>query len=653
MKSVAVLAYNLTIEYSLTVLTGITDFFNSKGDVNVIVIPVKTPFSNEYQYDYQYWNITQLLKSKGIQSVVIISNSFLNVVDVDTLSRYLEFISYKPVVSVATKLNIPGSAYTCVSCDSAYMQLVEHLVKKHNRKKIAFYSAELTNLPESRERLNAYKAALKAFNLPVDESLIIHGDFTPKTSYNYIVSHYKSKEDIPFDAILCANDYMAVGCIGAFHDIGISIPEDICVVGFDDAEVAVNSNPTVTTINQHINQTGYKAAEVLYSMLEGKDVNKKVEIDPYPVYRQSCGCISKDVRTDGYLSESGEFVDHNSLTTALNVFGNGLNDMNILTIHLDLTDSITDLDSFFERTKISLQMLGIQLFSLCTFDEPIHLESNEVFELPEKAKLLLQIDNEKNIFENYFDRGGISFNPYEDLVPSNIVIPQNGLYYLTPIFMKKDMYGYIICKLPLPKYPLYVVVFKMLANTFISSYEYSKNIIERQKLVETNQSLDMEARTDELTQVLNRRGFLEHGQRILDLSAVSNIPGAILFCDMDGLKTINDTWGHDIGDKAIVTEAKVLKTAFRETDLIGRLSGDEFGVVATGFQLEKLNQLRKRLIELNEQFSREADLPFTLSISVGAVPFDNENQNLKKLLTLADKELYKEKQLKHPERNYR
>ena len=69
---------------------------------------------------------------------------------------------------------------------------------------------------------------------------------------------------------------------------------------------------------------------------------------------------------------------------------------------------------------------------------------------------------------------------------------------------------------------------------------------------------------------------------------------------------MNDTWGHEIGDLAIKTEAKVLRAAFRDSDLIGRLSGDEFGVVAPGCPMRIVEAIRARLKDLNKEFSEEA-----------------------------------------------
>ena len=81
--------------------------------------------------------------------------------------------------------------------------------------------------------------------------------------------------------------------------------------------------------------------------------------------------------------------------------------------------------------------------------------------------------------------------------------------------------------------------------------------------------------------------------------------------------------------------------------MIGRLSGDEFGVVAPGLPERKVEVIRERFLSLNEEFSKEANLPFTLSISIGPKEFNSENTDLKDLLKAADKNLYEEKKIKH------
>lgn len=113
------------------------------------------------------------------------------------------------------------------------------------------------------------------------------------------------------------------------------------------------------------------------------------------------------------------------------------------------------------------------------------------------------------------------------------------------------------------------------------------------------------------------------------------------------LKKINDTYGHKVGDLAIKTQAVILQKAFRDSDLVGRLSGDEFGIVAPGFYKENLEEFRARLCKISEEESAKAELPFTLSISVGYEEFFEDHCRLQDLLISADKRLYKEKLIKH------
>ena len=261
------------------------------------------------------------------------------------------------------------------------------------------------------------------------------------------------------------------------------------------------------------------------------------------------------------------------------------------------------------------------------------------------------INNERNIEDNYFSQGGIEFNPKKQILPDGLEDLSYGNYFLLPIFLQRVNYGYLVCRLPTNKYPVYTIFLKILVNAFVHSYIYSKTEEERMLLAEKNQTLNFQSKTDELTQLFNRRGFLEYGQQLLDFSLVDETRGCVFFCDLDGLKTINDTWGHEIGDLAIKTEARALRAAFRDSDLIGRLSGDEFGVVAPGCAVHVIDSIRARFKDINKQFSEEAGLPFTLSISLGGIEYGFGENDLSELLKKADKELYKEKKHKHAARD--
>jgi diguanylate cyclase (GGDEF)-like protein len=143
---------------------------------------------------------------------------------------------------------------------------------------------------------------------------------------------------------------------------------------------------------------------------------------------------------------------------------------------------------------------------------------------------------------------------------------------------------------------------------------------------------------------------MEKAEKELKKAAKAGKEGMVLFADMDGLKKINDTYGHKIGDLAIKTEARVLKEAFRSSDIVGRLSGDEFAIVSTGLTKGYVSAIKTRIEQLNTLFSVQAGLPLILSISLGYVPFSPENSALDSLLSRADEKLYEEKEIKHAQK---
>ncbi len=648
MKNIAVLVYDLTVEYNIVVTDGITDFFKDKDDVHVIISTTSSPHNERFQYEYQYWTAVELLKSKNIDAAIVITNTYFNAINLETLTKALECLLPIPIISVSNPLALPGNHFTTVSCQDAYDQIIEHIIKKHNKTKIAFMTAALTLSPESEERENAFRAAMKKFDLEVNEDWIYDGDFTPKSAYDCLNERFKKGDKLPFEAILCANDYMAAGCVSIFSELGISVPEDVIVFGFDNAEVATNCDPMLSTISQSVAMTGYKAAEMVYDVLQGKKVAEKSVIQSFPMFRQSCGCISKTVKDKGYLDVDGNLCESSALQmSGLKLFSNSINDMATIFHLLTMTDTVPRMHEFFNTVVNNLNVVHIGMLAMCIYDEPIFLSPQDDFEMPEKARLFWLIDNDSKTKENYYEKGGIEFSPKEEILPGRLENLVTGNYYVLPIFLQSENYGYLVCRFPTNNYPVYTIFLKILVNSFVHSYVFSKKEEERAILAEKNQTLNFESKTDELTKLFNRRGFYEYGQQLIDVSTAAGQSGCVFFCDLDGLKTINDTYGHEIGDLAIKTEAKVLRAAFRDSDMVGRLSGDEFGVVAPGFPLRKIEVLRERFKTINEECSKEANLPFTLSISIGPMEFNADNLDLKDLLKEADKNLYEEKKIKH------
>ena len=150
---------------------------------------------------------------------------------------------------------------------------------------------------------------------------------------------------------------------------------------------------------------------------------------------------------------------------------------------------------------------------------------------------------------------------------------------------------------------------------------------------------------DDLTGLYNRRGFLTLAERHLKLAARKKSGVFLLFADLDGLKQINDTFGHLAGDRALIDSAGILRHTFRSADIIARLGGDEFTVFPLEAIAESAELLISRLDEnLNAHNEAHAVRGYRIELSVGIARFEPDSSwSIDQLLEHADKALYTQK----------
>ncbi|MBN2200298.1 MAG: GGDEF domain-containing protein, partial [Candidatus Aminicenantes bacterium] len=153
--------------------------------------------------------------------------------------------------------------------------------------------------------------------------------------------------------------------------------------------------------------------------------------------------------------------------------------------------------------------------------------------------------------------------------------------------------------------------------------------------------------TDDLTRLYNRRGFFSFAQQLFRIAKRVRNPLCLVFLDIDNLKVINDTWGHKEGDRALFEFGNILKETFRESDVIGRVGGDEFAVLVLLPTRDQGRLLLERLQDRLEAFNRRRRKKFSLEASMGVVWCDPEQRrSLQNLLMAADRRMYWNKQRK-------
>jgi LacI family transcriptional regulator len=188
---------------------------------------------------------------------------------------------------------LPGHALPYVQIDNikAAKQATQHLLDLGHRE-IAFITNAHPSYSSAQDRLTGYENALRDAGIQVKNDLIEYGDFSPGSGYRAMQRILEKK--IPFTAVFVASDNVALGTKSALNKAGLSIPDDVSMVGFDDLPWAAFSNPPLTTIRLPANEMAIKASQLLLDIIQEKEIEtKEIILDTEIVIRESCRPIDQ------------------------------------------------------------------------------------------------------------------------------------------------------------------------------------------------------------------------------------------------------------------------------------------------------------------------------------------------------------------------
>ena len=520
-----------------------------------------------------------------------------------------------PVVSV--RAFTPG-VYNVIGDDyNSQVEMIEHFIHEHHFNRIAYMAGRL-DLEDGRQRLQAYLDTMHKYGMEVPEGMIYYGDYWRNRGDDAVNWFITKNEEVP-QAVVCANDYMAVSLCDAFVHRGYRVPQDVCISGYDDLEEAQFQIPPLTTMHVPHNEMGKAAIHILKNIWEGKPQEETVCLQLSPRFRNSCGCE----RNLNIAPFQRLFRDKENLQRAMH-HGTYMN------LEFEGSDTLAEL-MFSAYTYIKGQGLGEMYFCFCDEEE----RQNNVAEMAGKFTdhMILKAivtDEGVTMLEERFDRGDVLPEGYHDY---------SQPLFLTSLHEKDYCFGYVAFRnLDLEKSKYYL---KNLVFTLISSMERIR-IFEEVKSVS---ELREQSYVDALTSLPNRRAMEHTMKKLYERLERTGQCFCIVSIDMDGLKYINDTYGHVEGDSALIALGEILSHHSHPYGISARIGGDEFlALFPSEDESEAVaweQTVQKEIAEYNERSTK----PYELSASIGFY-YCRKGMNMLACMREADKRMYQEKKTK-------
>ncbi len=722
-------------------------------DANLIVFSGKSLLS-PHGHEYQNNVIFDYIKPSAIDALIVATGTQCNFQSVEQFRAYTQRFGKIPMISIAIK--IEGVPSILVDNRAGILEAMQHLATAHGFTRIAFLRGPDDN-EEAAVRYLAYREAVRTLGLDDDPELTITCDFSSRGARLAMTDYLEKYGKPDFQAIVTANDELAISTMHVLTERGHAIPRDVALIGFDNISISQFIVPPITTVGQPLFEQARTAADFAARLVQCEPVPQTILLPTRLVLRTSCGCLPRAVAdldglaplpmllanktalpdkkaiiercfirltekeftlpdkalhdllealieligtTDGFIGflhgalcdEILRKVDISAWQTLLTVLneelagtagsveelaalsfsfqkartllvemirveqGKGRTDLQghlaSLRLIMERLISVSSIDNLMTDLTDDLERLDIKTCFIAGYSPEIEHRRNEEWRVPTNAEVMLSYVDGKRIALAERDR---VFSPANGMVPPGL-LPTNRRYTLvaTSLYFRDDQIGYIVFEPGSRDNSIYETFCVQLSNIlkgsllFIGRQKAEERL--RQVLVELeeyNQKLSGLSQTDELTGLLNRRGFLSMGRQNLTLARRTGRRGNVFFADLDELKKINDAWGHQEGDAAIRTAAEVLKKTFRAMDVIARLGGDEFAILTIDTVPAFVENLRQRLQACISTFNADSGKPYQLSMSIGAVPFERESTvSLEELLDRADDVLYEEKKRK-------
>lgn len=587
-------------------------------------------------------NIFNLVNFDRFDGVIITPNP-LFAMDDGTFETAMLAMFREKCHSKVVALDIPFGDYEVVCTDDtgAFYEITKHIYEVHRKKKVYFLTG-FQNYDISRQRLEGFLKYTAEHGIEVPEENIFYGDYWYTSGERLGDDISGGKVEMP-DAVICASDHMAIGLANRLTEHGISVPGQIVVTGYDATQEAAFNDIYISSYEPKVCETAAEAvnrirrailpeAEWLDTAVQDGNVGLRTG--------ESCGCTPnmaywKKCIDDALLHQKTNWTDFADKPIDVGM----LMDSYMLERITSAPDHMTCLDRIYGATYL-LHPYGD--FWLCMKENWLDTDNVVTEGYPDRMRVFLHSQGANDTGPaksvGFCDETGPRSFDTEQMLPELWEEHDPSVFYFLPVHAEAVMYGY-------------AVVRNSLSQKYIVGYLYRhwirfvSNAISMTRI--RNQLFELSMK-DPATGLYNRRGMREW------LTGKKDIGGRVFFilADMDGLKYINDKFGHADGDFSLLTIADALKENVGWNEIGARIGGDEFLLVGVGQYSEedvrqKLMKIKQSMAEKSVHSGKEYEITASLGFALGELGTDAE---IDRLIETADARMYENKRNKYKNR---
>ncbi len=620
-KKVAIFICGSTSDYQVNIVSHLTDEM-AKNGYYTLVYNWFGGYGNTEDFEAGEVNAAFLPEYGDYDGIFLCLDTFSNPDAAEEVLNMVKKNSHCPVISIRREAD---NYHTVLIDDENAMEcMIRHLIDHHHFKDL-FYVSGIEGHPDAVKRLACVKRVLTEYGMVLKDEDIVHGDFWRNQGDMIVETILERRKGKLPEAIVCANDYMAIAVCHSLQKRGLEIPRDVVVTGFDDIDEVRYTIPSISSVRIDIKEMALSAARMFFSLRDGLKIDKYDYVPAVMVPRQSCGC-----------SESS----NKSLTAAVRNY---------------FSAWTTQRHEYFECCFLSLDTGVAQNFEELNYYLSKYIETNADYQdffvvINDYPWESIENEEMRGYTENMHVRTAFINKelqkkvdiviPKRELLPDEFISDEPKAYFIIPLHFQGASFGYTMIDF----YPGGIIsgFYEFMHISICNAMEHMRAGKRNAALIDKLSTMYI---TDVLTGLKNRHGFELETHRMYNIIQTEHRTMVIIGIDMDGLKVINDKYGHPEGDFALCTLADAIREASFSDEIGFRVGGDEFQVLALDYSENSVAKFLKRFAGYLEEFNKTSKKPYNVRASYGyCICTPNAGITLTEWLTKSDDRMYEMKE---------